>query len=238
MPSVTIQINDAAARAAVASIADPKLQQTILEAAGVEVRVATIEHFRAREAEPENTTGFPKYGQSFGKRGFWAGTNGLSVAEAVRAPVYMPGENSVMVDIESPKLAHKANPSPPPIYPTGGRKYLAIPANPHAASWAGMPRDFPVAGGLAFVFSRTPEGRWMPSLAAREHYQRQLARGKRKGTLVEAAAEKATAGQGNVQFWLVRSAQTKHDPRAMPDSGILTSRANARAASMLQRLTS
>ena len=235
MPGVTIEIDDRAARAALASAADPKLQQTVLEAVGQEVRVAAIEHFRAREQEPENTAGFPKYGQSFGKRGFWAGTNGTSVAEAVAAPVFLAGEKSVFIDIDSPKLAHKADPNPPPILPKGGRQFMAIPANARAAAWEGMPRDLDVSGGMTFCYSLTPEGKWAPSLAARENYQRQVKRGKHKGETAETG--KSTQGQGNVQYWLVRSVQTKYDPRAIPDAEVLTERANARAASVLSRLT-
>ena len=232
MPDAIVQIDDQAARASFKEMADPGLMRKILAAAGYEARVATIEHFRAREQEPENTAGFPKYGQSFGKRGFWAGTKGNSVAEAV-GPVVVVDDNTMAIPIDSPKLAHKADPNPPPIVPQGGRKFLAIPANARAAAWDAMPRDLDVSGGMTFCYSLTPEGRWAPSLAAREHHLRTVKRGQHKGAT--ATDGKSTRGQGDVQYWLVRSVQTKHDPRAMPDAAVLTERANTRAVSVLQR---
>ncbi len=231
MPSLTIQIDDAATRTAIADVASPAHQRTILEAVGKEVRAATIEHFRDREREPEKTAGFPKFGQSFGKRGFWAGTSGRSVAESVGEVVAIA--DGVAVPITSRALEHKADPNPPPITPKGGRKYLAIPANARAAAWQGMPRDFNVSGGLVFTYSLTPSGRWAPALSARANHLRTVMRGKRTGTT--STTGKSTHGQGEVQYWLVRSVQTKHDPRAMPDAAMLTDRANARAASTLDR---
>ena len=46
----------------------------ILQAAGRALVNTTREHFRARQAEPKKTDGFPKFGQSFGHRGFFTVT--------------------------------------------------------------------------------------------------------------------------------------------------------------------
>ena len=211
--SIIVQIDDSTTRATLKALASPDTLHTVLEAVGEEVRTAAIDHFRAREEEPENTSGFPKFGQSFGKRGFWAGTHDASVAEAVQAPVFLPGDNSVLIDIDSPKLAHKADPNPPPIVPTGGRKYLAIPANARAAAWQGMPRD--LDGNMKLAYAPTPDGHKLPALVLKQS---------------------GTSGTGTPQYWLVRSVQTRTDPRAMPDPAILTTRANARAATTLDLL--
>ena len=233
MNNLVIEIDSETARKALGLLQDGSVQKTLLEAAGQEVRVAAIQHFKDREAEPEKTEGFPKFGRSFGKRGFWHGGRGGSVAEQVGAPVYDPSGPAVTVPIDSPALAHKADPNPPPITPKGGRTYLAIPANARAAMWAGMPRDFDVPGGMKFGYAPTPAGRWVPALVARENFLRTVRRGAKAGQRVAAAAGKATSGALQPQYWLVRRVQTAHDPRAMPDPETLTRRANARAASVL-----
>jgi hypothetical protein len=237
MPSPAIEIDLTPALKAVAAAASPETVRTVVEAAGAEARKALIDHFRAREQEPENTSGFPKFGESFGKRGFWAGTRGGSVSEAVSALAYLPAEKAAFISIDSPALAHRADTNPPRITPKGGRRYLAIPANARAAQWQGMPKDFDVPGGMKFGYAPTADGRWMPALVALENHLRRATKGKRAGQRVKAAAGKGTSGVREPQFWLVRSVQTRHDPRAMPDPALLAARASARAASVLSRLT-
>jgi hypothetical protein len=236
MPDIVTDVASADAQALIEKASSPETLHTVLEAASADVRKGTMDHFSAREEEPENTAGFPKFGQSFGKRGFWSGTNGQSVREAVKAPTFDDGEQTATILIDSPKLAHKANPNPPPIVPTGGRRSLTIPANARAAAWAGMPRDFSVAGGMKFGFAKTPEGNLMPALVASQDHMRVLAKGKRNGALVSSPADKATTGAGAPQFWLVRSVQTRYDPKAMPDQEVLSASANARAATVLAQL--
>ena len=237
MPEVAIQIEGlTAAQDALLKIASPSVQRTVMEAVGADVRNGAIAHFRSREEEPEKTEGFPKFGQSFGKRGFWSGTGGTSVTEAVGAPSYDSGDGSVTVPIDSPALAHKADPNPPPITPKGGRRFLAIPANARAAAWQGMPRDFNVSGGMQFAMVKGEDGRLRPALVAKENHLRALSKGARKGAYVKAAGDKATSGSGAPQYWLVRQVKTANDPRAMPDTGALTQSANARAVSVLNRL--
>ena len=237
MPETVIQIEGlTAVQDTLLRLASPAAQRAVMEAVGADVRNKAIAHFRAREQEPEKTDGFPKFGQAFGKRGFWAGTKGTSVAEAVGAPDFDAGDGSVTVPIDSPALAHKADPNPPLITPKGGRKFLAIPANARAAAWQGMPRDFDVSGGLVFGMVKGEDGRLRPALVAKENHLRSLSKGARKGLYVKAAGDKATAGAGAPQYWLVRRVQTAHDPRAMPDTAALSQSANARAASVIDRL--
>ena len=237
MPDVVIEIEDRQAREALARLKRPDLLQTAVEAAGAEVRKAAIEHFRNREKAPENTSGFPKFGQAFGKKGFWSGTRGTSVAEAVGAPAWNGSDGTVTIPIDSPALAHKADPNPPPIKPKGGRQFLAIPANARAAAWAGMPKDFPVPGGMKMAIVPTPEGRSMHALVAQENFLRTIQRGRRAGERVVAAAGKATTGAMQPQFWLVRKVMTKHDPYAMPSRDVLTLRAIDRVNAVVARLS-
>lgn len=238
MSQLVIEVgNSEEVRRALAALASPDAVRVVVKAAGQEVRAGALEHFRAREQEPERTDGFPKFGEPFGKRGFWSGNKGTSVAEAVGPAVFDAADSSVTIRIDSPALAHKADPDPQPITPKGGRRYLAIPANARAAMWARMPRDFTGSGPMTFAYSLTPEGRWMKALVAKENFLRVVARGKRAGQRVVAAAGKATAGIGEPQYWLVRSVKTRHDPRAMPDQGVLTVRANARAEAVLAHLS-
>jgi len=234
--AVQVDVDLSAASARLGAVASAATVRDVMDAAGEEARAVALSHFRARQAEPEKTAGFPKFGESWGKRGFWSGNRGVSVAEQVGRPVYDPGAQAVTIAIDSPALAHKANPNPPPITPKGGRKYLAIPANARAAAFAGMPRDFEPGGGMTFAYSLTPEGRWMPALVAREHHLRTVSRGRRSGQRVAAAAGKGRSGQGEPQYWLVRQVRTPHDPRALPDAAAISARANARAASVLSRI--
>ena len=236
--AIQIDVDVSAVEATLGAVVSPRTVSTILQAAGEEARKAAIEHFRAREQEPEKTEGFPKFGESWGKRGFWAGTKGNSVAEQVLPPVFDSAALSVSIAIDSPALAHKADTNPPPILPKGGKKYLAIPANARAAAWAGMPRDFDPGGGQVFAYSLTPEGRWMPALVAQVHHLRRVTRGKRKGAYAKAAPDKGTSGQGAPQYWLVRKVQTLHDPNALPNAEAIQTRANARAASVLEGIIS
>ena len=122
---------------------NPALRKTLIEA-GIEGIVNALrQHFKAREAEPENRFGFPKFGQSYPKRYFWYGNRGLSVAEQIRVSFTSPNSLTGQVSIKSPALAHKVARNPPLIIPKGGRKYLTIPASPAAAAWVGSARDFP-----------------------------------------------------------------------------------------------
>lgn len=235
MDPIVIEIKSAAkVRAAISTLASLETVKTVLDAAGEEARVATLAHFRTRQAEPEKTADFPKFGKSFGKRGFWYGNRGHSVAEQVGAAELNTADASVTIRIASPALAHKADPAPPAITPKGGRKYIAIPANARAAAFAGMPRDFDPGGGMRFGYAATPDGHMLPALVAKTHHMRTVSRGKRAGQVVSGG--KSTSGAGAPQYWLVRKVQTRHDPRALPDVETIATRAAARAASVLDRL--
>ena len=224
-------------REALSTIASSRLHLAVLQAAAQDVIVATREHFAARESEPRNNQGFPAFGKQFPKRYFWSGSHGNSVAESIQPPEFDTSSNTATIKIDSPALAHKADPNPPLITPKGGRKKLAIPASVRAAAYAGMPRDFDPGGGLTFAYALTPDDRWMPALVAARNNQRTYTRGSRAGQRVSATLDRATQGQGEPHYWLVSQVQTAHDPKALPDQPTLQNRANLRAAKTLQLLT-
>ena len=169
---------------------EPSARKTLIEAANAGLVNALRRHFAMRERESPKSSGFPCFGQAYPKRHFWYGTCGDSVADRIRVTLSSPARLVGRVSINSPALAHKLAANPPEIRPKGGRRYLAIPANPTAAAWDGRPRDFP--GGLRFAFSRTPDGNVLPSLIA----------------------------AGGVAYWLVHKARTRRDPNAMPTHGV------------------
>jgi hypothetical protein len=68
--AIQIDVDVSAVEATLGAVISPRTVSTILQAAGEEARKAAIEHFRARNQEPEKTEGFPKFGESWGKRGF------------------------------------------------------------------------------------------------------------------------------------------------------------------------
>ena len=232
---VQIELDAEAARKLLDATASDETRKAVLEAAGASMRADLTRHFRDREKEPADNSAWPKLGQAFPKRYFWAGTRGNSVAEAIREPK-VEGD-TVSVNIDSPALAHKIAENPPPIRPGAGRRFLAVPANARAAGWDGRPADFKGAGEMAFAFGRTASGRWAPALVAHTHYQRQISRGKNKGQLAVArAGQTATHGAGEVQFWLIREAKTKHDPKALPDESALAESAKDVALGVFARI--
>lgn len=185
-------------------------KKTMIEEANEGLVNALKRHFSMREKEQPKSTGFPWFGQRYPKRYFWRGMRGLSVSEKVRITLSSPSRLAGQVSIKSPALAHKLATNPPPIRPKGGRRYLAIPANPIAAAWDGKPRDFP--GGLRFTFSKTRDGHWLPSLIAAANYKRR----RKDGSESKSFSGKGNAGENDVTYWLVHKVQTRHDPRAMP----------------------
>lgn len=193
-------------------------RKTIIEAADAGLLDALRRHFAEREKEPHKTAGFPSFGQSYPKSYFWRGTHGDSVSERTRVTLSSPSRLEGRVTIASPALAHKLDPNPPDIKPTGGRKYLAIPASPIAAQWDGMPRDFP--GGLRFAFSKLPDGHWLPSLVAASRHR---VRGQK--------------GEENaVCYWLVHKVRTRHDPNALPSQSAQTAAVTSAVRSAVQRI--
>ena len=216
-------------------------RKTVLEAGARAVTVEARAHFGRRESEPRDNSGFPRFGQSYPRSGFWKGKRGKSVAEQIQAPVIDVEGGTAEVAIDSPALAHKADPNPPPIRPKGGRKYLAIPANPLAAAFEGMPRDFKIQGGMKFGFSYTPEGMMMPALVANDNYFRRASRGRKAGQMqlvdpLKRGSPQATEGGGKPLFWLVSKVQTRHDPEALPEQGALEGAAFEAAGGVFARL--
>ncbi len=206
MIDVSINLNALAsskrdAEKAIRRLGESHARKTLIEAANAALVNALRRHFASRENEPRKTYGFPSFGQPYPKRYFWHGTHGDSLSERIRVTRADTSALEGRVSINSPALAHKLNPNPPPITPKGGRKYLAIPASPAAAAWAGMPRDFP--GGLRFAYSPTPDGHFLPSLVANSK------RGKNE--------------PGEVAYWLVHKTLTRHDPNALPSHEVQAS---------------
>ena len=234
---ITIDVDDLEARKLLDGAASDETRKAVLEAAGASMRADLTRHFRDREKEPVDNSVWPKLGQKFPKRYFWSGTRGNSVAEAIREP-RIDGD-TVTVNIDSPALEHKIAENPPPIRPGAGRKFLAVPANARAAGWDGRPTDFRGAGEMAFAFARASDDphRWVPALVAHTHYQRQITKGKKKGQLAIArAGQTATHGAGEVQYWLIREARTKHDPKALPPEDALAESARTVALGVFARI--
>jgi len=230
--AVTVELTGAAARflARLGAMRSSALNASS-EAAGAGVRNALLAHFRARQAEPSNSGGFPAFGQAYPRRNFWSGIRGNSVAEAVSAPV-LHGAGVAEISINSPALAHKLDKSPPPITPKGGRKYLAVPAAPAAAAFEGMPRDFPVR--MKFGYAPTPDGKWLPALVAEDNWFIRNKAGKQRRAAADA---KGARGVRQPVFWLIREARTKHDPRALPGTAALREAAEKAAARAVRTLT-
>ena len=191
-------------------------RKTLIEAGNEGIINALRRHFSQREKEAPKSTGFPWFGQRYPKRYFWRGTRGNSVAEKIRITLSSPARLEGQVSIDSPALKHKLSTNPPPIKPKGGKRYLALPANPIAAQWDGMPRDFP--GGLRFAFSKTPDGHWLPSLIAAQNYKHKA---KKSGRETKKFDGTGNAGENEVVFWLVHKVKTRRDLAAMPHQRVM-----------------
>ena len=202
----------------IGQLGETPARKTMIEAANAGLVNALRRHFAEREKEPHKTAGFPWFGQSYPKRYFWRGTHGDSVSERTSVTLSSPSRLEGRVTIASPALAHKLDPYEPEIKPTGGRKYLAIPASPIAARWDGMPRDFP--GGLRFAFSKLPDGHWLPSLVAASRHK---VRGQK--------------GEENaVCYWLVHKVKTRYDANALPTAEAQTTAVTAAVRAAVQRI--
>ncbi|MGN0854300.1 MAG: hypothetical protein ACI4R9_02130 [Kiritimatiellia bacterium] len=205
-------------------------RKTIIEAANEGLVDALRRHFAMREKEMPKSTGFPWFGRSYPKRYFWRGTRGNSVSEKIRVTQSSPEQLQGQVTIDSPALKHKISDNPPPIKPKGGKKYLAIPANPISAQWDGMPRDFP--GGLRLAFSKTPDGHWLPSLIAARNYKRR----KKDGSESNRVSRNGNAGENDIVYWLVHKVRTRHDPNAMPDHRVQIEAATSAVRAAVRRI--
>ena len=219
--SITIDIDLSPFEAALGRLA-ADAPALLLAAAARGARKACIDHFRKLEGEPAETQGFPRFGASWPGRHFWAG-----VARAVGSPDIQDGTATVSVD--SAAWAHKAAENPPPILPKGGKRFLAIPANERSAAWDAMPKDF-LGGDMRFGYARTPDGKMMPALLAARDHLRTIRKGKNAGKRVYTGDEsRQESGHGDVQYWLVRKARTKSDPRARPPEEALRDAAESAA---------
>lgn len=204
-------------------------RKALIEAANEGLVNALRRHFAMREKEMPKSTGFPWFGQHYPKRYFWRGTRGTSVSEQVRVTLSSPSRLVGQVSISSPALAHKLARNPPEIRPKGGRRYLAIPANPVSAGWDGRPRDFP--GGLRFAFSKTPDGNWLASLIAAGNY-------KRKDGRLAKTGRGGKEGANEVVYWLVHKVRTRRDPSAMPAQRVQVNAATAAVRTAVRKILS
>ena len=186
----------------------PEARKELIEAANKGVVNALRRHFAARQQEQPKSAGFPWFGQVYPKRYFWRGTRGMSLAERIGVKLSSPSRMEGVVGVDSPALKHKLAANPPPITPSGGWRYLAIPASPAAAKWD-SPREQPEE--LSFAYRPTPEGRWLPCLVADS--------GRRL----------------DVAWWLVHRVRTKRDPNALPPLADMTKAAQAAVVSVIRR---
>lgn len=212
-----VDIDESKIKAAAKSVSfleDNDNRKTVIEAANEGLVSALRRHFAAREKEPHRIGWWNLGHGAFPKRWFWRGTRGTSLAENLRTVQMSPSKLETTIAVNSPALAHKLNPNPPAIRPKGGRRYLAIPANPVSAQWSGMARDFP--GGLRFAYTRLGQS-WLPSLVAASNW-------KKHDT------------QNKVMYWLVHKVQTRHDPDAMPSSYVQRSAVRSAVASAVAQL--
>ena len=216
-----------AAEKVIRKLGEDASRKTIIEAGNEGLINALRRHFANREKEQHKTAGIPWFGQNYPKRYFWRGTRGTSLAEQIKVVLSSPARLESIVAIESPALKHKLATNPPPITPKGGKRYLAIPANPTAASWDGMPRDFPKE--LSFKIRPTPDGHWLPCLVAEENY-------KTSGGKLATGKKKAVSGEQNVMYWLVHKVKTKHDPRALPEKTVQVSAVTSAVRTAIQRI--
>lgn len=195
----------------------------VLAAAAHGARVASITHFQELNMRASaESLGFPLYGQPRPKSNLWA-----DIAKSIGAAEVKDGVATVPID--SKIWAHKADTNPPVITPKGGRRFLALPANARSAAWEAMPRDF-LGGELEFGYATTPDGKVLPALLAKRNHLRTVKKGAKAGQRVMAKGKQAKEGQGEAQYWLVRKAQTRHDPRAIPPNDKLTVAAQRAAA--------
>jgi hypothetical protein len=207
---------------------DANAIRSILQAAGAGVRNVAIRHFRNRNSEPANSEGFPRFGQSYPKSNFWSG-----VAKTV-GEVTIQGDTA-SIAIDSPALAHKADTNPRPITPKGGRKFLAIPANARAAAFAGMPKDFG-GGKMKFGYAETPDGKTMPALLISRSVNLYKGIDREERKELKKKRVPMSIRQDQVQYWLVRKVQTRHDPNALPSDESLTTAATRAAQTALNQL--
>lgn len=228
---VEIEINEQQAQVAAKNISfleDEGNRKTVIEAADSALVASLRRHFAEREKEP-HVVGWWNRGLSYPKRYFWRGTRGTSVAEHIRTTLVSPQRLEAQVSIDSPALKHKLAQNPQPIRPTGGRKYLAIPASPQAAQWTGTARDFPYK--LRFERWRRPNGSWISALIARQNFLTKSGRWNKSGKA------KLRQGQGKVVYWLVHQVRTRHDPNALPSNSTMSSAVNAAVSKAIRHIT-
>ena len=228
---IDIDIDESKLKATAKSVSfleDERNRRTVIEAANEGLASAIRRHFATREKDSHRIGWWNLGHGAFPKRWFWRGTRGTSLAENLRTVQISPAKLETTVAVNSPALAHKLNRNPPPIRPKGGRRYLAIPANPVSAQWSGMARDFP--GGVRFAYSRL-FGHWLPSLVAATNYKKY--KSSKRNRLAESDGK---SGENEVVYWLVHKVQTRYDQNAMPSSRVQHSSVQSAVASAVAQL--
>lgn len=107
-------------------------------------------------------------------------------------------------------------------------RFMTLPARAEAYNRAAC--DF------TLKFAVLPQGG--PVLLLAENRYRAIARGARKGQVVEAAkGQQATMGEGVVMYWLREEVNIPPTPEVMPDAAVLSAALQRGAASYLRRRT-
>lgn len=221
MTGVLVRVESDAVRAVLSEMSGQAFTQRVRSAAAQAARNTLVDHFRSRQAEG-NEQGWPS-------KGFWDGTRADAVTKSIRRAREEGG--ATVIAIASAALAHRIEGGK--VRPTGGRRYLTIPATPEAYM-ADSARTH-LGGRLAFVYGLYKDGTWRPALAATDNYLRRVKRGRNAGTeRLARRGERGERGVGAVQFWLVRSATHKPDLRAMPPEGELADAAQVAASAELR----
>ena len=145
-------------------------------------------HFRNA---PPNKYGYPS-------TGFWKG--------AVRATNYTATDAGVTINVNQVGVRQRYQGGD--IYPTGGRKYLAIPAR--AEAYGKAPGEF---NNLQLAFRRT--GGRVQAFALVEAAATQIKLG-RKNKSGQRSYDTQVTG-GGVYFWLVKHVHQNPDPSVIPD---------------------
>lgn len=210
--------------------ARPKLRRLVraiedgeyLEAAGAAGENTLKEHFRRKNLDGGTHTTASRLGarpsQVF-----------ADFAEATWSSIRFQGVDLVVSDHRVNQFVNGGD-----IVPTGGRRYLTLPAT--AAAYGVRAREAGVA--LVFAFSLDERSRWRPSLVAAENYEREIAKGKNAGAVVRAKGnQKATRGVGKVWYWLARRVRQQPRPDTIPGTEALRADINQALADWQRSFT-
>lgn len=173
-------------------------REAISRVAGVAGTQVLRDHFTEREADPSSHTTAALLGARpvglFAQ--FARGTHFETTADGVRLVVSHP---AIMQRLKGGR-----------ILPTGGRRFLTVPANQFA--YGRRARE--VGVNLVFAFAPRPgpgELKMMPALVAPEAVEKETGPARKDGT-----RRKKTVRPSGVYYWLIRSATHSADPSTVP----------------------